>query len=126
MVLQHTHFRAMIFHDFKSCLSQQQSHIRLQTAFGDEELSQTTVYDWFVEFRRGRRSLEDNLNQDAQFVEEDGSVTVLQIVEEVGISSVCVNSILHNSLGLSKVSARWMPQMLVEEQKHSEFVSFHA
>ena len=36
MDLQHTHFRSMIFYDFKSGLTQQQSHIRLKAAFGDE------------------------------------------------------------------------------------------
>ena len=59
MELQHTHFRLMIFYDFKSGLTQQQSHIRLKAAFGDEAPS-TTIYDWFADFRRGRRSLEDN------------------------------------------------------------------
>ena len=44
-------------------------------------------------------------------------MTVLQIAEEVGISSGSVSIVLHNSLGLSKVSARWVPHMLTEEQK---------
>ena len=44
-------------------------------------------------------------------------VTMLQIAEEVGISSGSVSNILHNSIGLSKVSARWVPHMLTKEQK---------
>jgi len=131
MELQHTHFRAMIFYDFKSGLNQQQSHSRLQAVFGYEAPSRTTVYDWFGEFRRGRRSLEDDPRSGRpaeattgvqvaavqRLVEEDGRVTVLQIAEEVGISSGSVSSILHKSLGLRKVSARWVPHMLMEEQK---------
>jgi len=50
-------------------------------------------------------------------VKEDGRVIVLQIAEEVGISSGSVSSILHKSFGLSKVSARWVPHMLTEEQQ---------
>jgi len=50
-------------------------------------------------------------------VKEDGRVIVLQIAEEVGISSGSVSSILHKSFGLSKVSARWVPHMLTEEKK---------
>ena len=131
MELQRTHFQAMNFYDFKSGLAQQQSHIRLKAAFGDEAPSRTTIYDWFAEFQRGRRSLEDiprsgrpaAATTDLQvaavqkLVDEDGRVTVLQIAEEVGISSGSVSNVLHNSLGLSKVSARWVPHMLTEEQK---------
>ena len=121
MELQRTHFRAMMFYDVKSGLNQQQSHGRP---------SRTTIYDWFAEFRRGRCSLDDDrpgrpaeattsvqVAAVQRLVEEDGRVTVLQIVEKVGISSGSVSSILHKSLGLSKVSARWVPHMLTEEQK---------
>ena len=121
----------MIFYDFKSGLNQQQSHSRLQADFGNEASSRTTIYDWFAEFRRGRRSLEDDPHSGCpaeattgvqvaavqRLVEEDGRVTVLQIAEEVGISSGNVSSILRKSLGLRKVSARWVPHMLTEEQK---------
>ena len=133
MELQRTHFCAMIFYDFKSGLNQQQSHNRLKAAFGNEAPSRTTVYDWFAEFRRGQRSLEDDprsgrpatATTDIQvaavrkLVEEDARVTVLQIAEEVGTSSGSVSNILHNSLGLSKVSARWVPHMLTREQKRN-------
>ena len=116
----------MIFYDFKSGLNQQQSHYRLQATFGDEAPSQATIYDWFAEFRRGRSSLEDNplsgrpaaaatdllVAAVQKLVEEDGRVTVLQIAEEVGISSGSVSNILLNSHGSSKVLARWVPHLL--------------
>ena len=116
----------MIFYDFKSGLNQQQSHYRLQATFGDEAPSQATIYDWFAEFRRGRSSLEDNplsgrpaaaatdllVAAVQKLVEEDGRVTVLQIAEEVGISSGSVSNILLNSHGSSKVPARWVPHLL--------------
>ena len=124
MELRLTHFRATIFYDFKSGLNQQQSHSRLQASFGDEAPSRTTIYDWFAEFRRGWRCLEDDpcsgrpaeattsvqVTAVQRLVEEDGRVTVLQIAEEVGIASGSVSSILHKSLGLRK-------HMLTEEQK---------
>ena len=52
-----------------------------------------------------------------RLVEEDGRVTMLQIAEEVGISSGSVSSLLHKSLGLRKVSARRVPHMLTEEER---------
>ena len=41
------------------------------------------------------------------------------IATEVGISSEAVQSILTDILGISKVSARWVPIMLTEDQKRS-------
>ena len=38
---------------------------------------------------------------------------------EVGISFGAVQSILTNILGMSKVSARWFPRMLAEDQERS-------
>jgi len=52
-----------------------------------------------------------------RLVQEDRRVTALQIVEEVGISSGSVSSILQKSLRLSKAEARWVPHVLKEEQK---------
>ena len=124
MELQHTHFRAMIVYDFNSGVNQQQSHCRLQA--GNKAPSRTIFYDWFVECQRGRRSLEDDPHSERpddvttivqvaavqRLVEEAGRVAALQIAEEVGISSGSGSSILHKSLGLNKVSARWVPHML--------------
>ena len=45
---------------------------------------------------------------------------MLQIAEEVGISSGNVSKILHNSLGIRNVSARWVPHMLTGEKRRAE------
>ena len=42
------------------------------------------------------------------------------ISSEVGISFGAVQSILTDILGMSKVSARWVPRMLTEDQKRSK------
>lgn len=131
MELNRGHWRAMIFYDYKSGLRQQESLDRLQTAFGEEAPSRTTVFAWFAEFRRGRRSLEDeercgrpvsatteeNVVAVRTMVEDDARVTVAQLVEETGISSGAIRQILHEKLGLSKISARWVPHQLTADQK---------
>ena len=100
MEIQCTHFPAMIFYDVKTGVNQQQSHSRLQAAFGNEAPSRTTGYDRFADCRKGQHSLEDDPRSGhpaeattgiqvaavQRLVEEDGRVTVLQIAEEVGIS----------------------------------------
>lgn len=131
MELSRVHFRAMIFYDFKSGLSQPQCLDRLRSAFGDASPSRTTVFEWYAEFRRGRCSLEDevrsgrpveattdeNVAAIQAIVEEDARVTVAQLEVAVGISSGSVRSILHNKLQLHKVCARWVPHQLTESQK---------
>ena len=43
----------------------------------------------------------------------------LSIASEVGISFGAVQSILTDILGMSKVSARWVPRMLTDDQKRT-------
>ena len=48
----------------------------------------------------------------------DGSrLTVTQIANAVRVSRERVENILPNELGMSKVSARWMPRLLTSDQK---------
>jgi len=50
---------------------------------------------------------------------DDRRLTISHTVKEVGISRERIENILHKELGLSKVSARWVPQLLAPDQKHS-------
>ena len=59
MELQKSHFRSMIFYDFKRGPSADQSLANLTTAFGDKAPSRATVFRCFYEFRSGRTSFED-------------------------------------------------------------------
>ena len=59
MESERQHFRAMILYDLKSSLNQVQSLERLTQFFRGLAPSRATVYNWFVEFKRGRTSLED-------------------------------------------------------------------
>ena len=59
MELSRSHWRAMIFYDFKSGLNRTKCLERLRAAFGDDAPSRTSVLDLFAEVRRGRESLDD-------------------------------------------------------------------
>ena len=54
MELNREHFRAIIFHNFRCGLTQQQCNDALYLIFGDEAPSGTSVYRWYGEFNRGR------------------------------------------------------------------------
>ena len=61
MELNRQQILLLIFYDFKSNLSADQSLERIQIAFGLECVSRATDYKWFAEFKRGRVELNDDV-----------------------------------------------------------------
>ncbi|XP_044313067.1 histone-lysine N-methyltransferase SETMAR-like [Drosophila rhopaloa] len=59
MELTREHFRAIIFHGFRRELTRQECIDELTSLYGDGAPSYSTVKNWYNEFNRGRRSLED-------------------------------------------------------------------
>ena len=55
--------RATIFYNFRRGFNQQQYIDELNSIFGDEAPSRTSVFRWYGEFNRGRRSLQDELRE---------------------------------------------------------------
>ena len=51
------HTRAFFLYDFRSGLKAAESHRRLCSAFGEDIVPQTTVYDWYRKFKSGDESL---------------------------------------------------------------------
>ena len=102
----------------------------LQTVYGDHTLSKTAVYEWIKRFKDGRESLEDdsrsgrpvssksdqNLKSVEKLVEENRRITVEEVAATLGISHGSAHEILTDNLGLSKLSARWVPKALGENQ----------
>lgn len=131
MDLSREHFRAMIFYDFKSGLSENECFQRLQKAFEEESPSRATVFRWFSEFKRGRQYLNDenregrpksavtskNIEAVKRMVEEDPRSSYTMIQESIGIGSAAVEKILHAELKMKKVVCRWVPHQLTDFQK---------
>ena len=102
----------------------------LKTVYADHALKKTCVYKWMERFRDGREAVEDdegrgrpttsknveNVDSFRSLVEEDGRLSVCEITQAVHISVGSVQSILPKDLGLSKISARWVPKALHPDQ----------
>ena len=102
----------------------------LQQVYGDSSPSKSVVYEWINRFKDGREDLKDNPREGRpstaknertvalvqNLVEEDRRITVDAIAYEVGISHGSAYSILNENLGLSKLSARWVPKALRDDQ----------
>jgi len=91
----------------------------------------TTIYNWVNEFKRGRTSTCDAprsgrpieaatpeiIDKIHDIVLTDRRMKVRGLVEATGISHGIVISILHEQLGMKKLSARWVPRLLTVDHK---------
>ena len=88
----------------------------LKTVYGDHAPKNTCIYKWMERFRDSREAVEDDegrgrpttskiVDSVRRLVEEDGRLSVCEITQAVDISVGSAHSILHENLGLSKLSA---------------------
>lgn len=123
--------RAVIEFLVKEGNGPKQINERMVAAYGDSSPSYYTIKYWAKQFKWGRESIEDDprsgrpVNATAPEVVAKVEEIVLldrrskasQLAKECGISESSVLKILHEHLGMTKVSARWVPRMLTPCQK---------
>ena len=94
--------------------------------YGDSSPKYSTVAKWSAEFKRGRDPLEDGprpgrpaddisqemIDRIERLVLNNRRIKVAELASECGISNGSVYTIIHEHLGMSKVSARWVPRNL--------------
>uniref|UniRef100_A0A1I8I8F5 Uncharacterized protein n=1 Tax=Macrostomum lignano TaxID=282301 RepID=A0A1I8I8F5_9PLAT len=106
----------------------------LAGVIGDQAPSYRTVARWIEAFGAGRSSLCDdprsgrpstavtksNIDAVQSLVAEDPNISVAMLSQTLDISEAgggSVFTILHEQLGLRKITARWVPHQLTEEQR---------
>jgi len=96
-------------------------------------MSIATVKNWFNEFQCGRTSVfdeprpvapktattEDNVTKIHDLALIDRRLKIREIDKTVGMSKDRVDHILHEILGMRKLSARWVPRLLTPENKRN-------
>ena len=124
-------YRAVIKYLFLKGNTPTQIKDELDSVYGDSAPSFTTVKFWAAEFKRGRKSLGDdersgrpktatadeNIAKVHQIVLDDRRIKVREIAEVMKMSKERVCHILHEHLGMTKLSARWVPRLLTLDQK---------
>ena len=105
-------------------------HSELADVYGSSAPSYAQVKFWVGEFKRGRTSLEDEARSgcplDAtdedmckkvrNLVYSDRRIQVEENAQALGTSHGSVLTILHDRLGMRKLTARWVPKSLSDEQ----------
>ncbi|XP_064090828.1 protein GVQW3-like [Macrobrachium nipponense] len=111
--------------------TQVQTIQKIQQAFGDEAMGITQIKEWYNRFKQEQISVESkprsgrpSTSRNKEFVEnvrriveDDRRITIKEITEEVGISTGSVHTILTEDLAMQRVSAKFVPKLLVEQQK---------
>ena len=101
-------------------------------------MKERTVYKWTKRFASGRESLEDDprsgrlatciteetIDSVKEIVLQNRCVTVREIGVSAGISSTHqVHEILRNHLQMRKLTARWVPRLLIDSQKRNRVMA---
>ena len=103
----------------------------ISTAFGPSCVSYGTVRRWKKKFESGVESIKNApksgrpksasrkeiVSKIKEIIEGDARFTVRDIARKVGISLSTVHLILKKHLKVRKISARWVPHLLTDEQK---------
>lgn len=106
-------------------------HADLVQAIGSQAPSYRTVARWIESFNAGKTSLdddprsgrpitavtEDNIVAVRALVDEDPNITAAMISETIAVSHGSVLTILHDHLGLCRITVCWVPYLLMDEQK---------
>lgn len=103
----------------------------MQAVYGDHCPYKTTIYKWIGLFKHGRESLDDDprsgrpveatssdiVKKIEKLVLKDARLKKKQLSALTGASETTILRILHDHLGMTKVSARWVPRMLTPHQR---------
>ena len=105
--------------------------------YGDSSSKYFTVAKGSAEFKRGRDSLEDDprpgrpadvisqemIDRVERHVLKNRRIRVAELASECDISNRSVYTIIHEHLGMSKVSARWVPRNLNMQDRQQRMES---
>ncbi|PNF37861.1 hypothetical protein B7P43_G07424 [Cryptotermes secundus] len=103
----------------------------LKTAYKDDAMGKTQVFEWFSRFKNGEMSIDDkprsgrpstartheNVEKIREIIKEDRRRTIEEIVELSGVTWSSVQRILTEDLGMKRVAAKFVPRLLTAEQK---------
>jgi histone-lysine N-methyltransferase SETMAR len=103
----------------------------LQEAFGDNAMSQSKTFLWYIRFKDGRTSIDDdersgrpststtpeNVAKVREAILADLRQTSHDVCEIVGLSYGTVHCILEDNLNMRPISARFVPRLLSDNQK---------
>ncbi|GFT33605.1 protein GVQW3 [Trichonephila clavipes] len=128
---ENTDQRICIKFCFKLGKTGTETYEMMKTAFGEEGMSRARVFEWFRPFKEDRQSVnsdprsrrpstsrnEDKIAQVKAVVRSDRRLTVREIAQECHISVGSCDENLRKDLNMRRVSAKFVPRLLTEDQQ---------
>ena len=128
--LSKVEYSAVIWHLYLKGKTGQEIHCELTNVYGSSAPSYAQVKFWVGEFKRSRTSLEDETRSgcpsDAtdeemckkvqDLVSSDRRIKVEEIANALHISHSSASTTLDDRLGMHKLTVRWVPKSLSDEQ----------
>jgi len=116
---------------FQSLKTAAETHRMLQEAFGDNAMSHSKDFLWYKRFKDGRTSVDDdehsgrpststtpeNTAKVREAILADRRQNIHDVCEIVGLSCGTVQRILVDNLNMRRISARFVPRLLSDDQK---------
>ena len=103
----------------------------LQTAFGASCMNQASVFEWYKRFKKGRKSVRDDescgrskgvntpelIGQIKNFMDKDRRVSIETISAQFDVTVGTVHTIICKKLKMRKICMKFVPKVLIEDQK---------
>lgn len=129
--MENRDLRLLINYDFHCDLSATECHRRLTSAYPSISVSYETVRAWYRRFREGDEGLSDhercgrpktavtdeNVAKVKDLIESNPRISYDSLQYELGIGRLSLETILHQRLGVKKVTAKFVPHVLTDAQK---------
>ena len=109
----------------------------LKMAYGNDVMGRTQVYEWFGRFSQGRVSCQSDprsgrpstsrnpemVAKVCTLIRNDRRLTIREIAEECDISFGSCETILTKDLNMKRVSAKFVPRLLTEDQQQHRMLT---
>ena len=99
----------------------------LQCVFGEVFLCKSSIYEWIKNFQGGLTSVKDVVRsgrpatsgneENVVLIYGNKRLTCRELSDDSGLSIRSVHNILSNDLGMRRVSAKFVPRLLSDDQK---------
>ena len=124
-------FRVLIKHCFLMAKNTVEAKQWLDKRYGNSAPGKSTIINWYAEFKRDHTNTDDaersgrpksavdpeNITKVHKIVLRDRKLKLYKIADTLTISEDSVFIILHKSLGMRKMSSKWVSRLLTPDEK---------